>query len=174
MFPHNAKSSREIFMRNNSAGTNAGANSAAASSRDTGGVPHAPGGNIPGLATLPTFAGAFAAQGGPSAGNVFACIMIGNDPALGGVTEIPAHITTISLNLLSVPAGFSATVPFLRYASYASGLVVHAFRRPSRSARLRLSLICAVTSAATLSSSSKTSGVGPEKLADHRWLSVGA
>jgi len=112
IFPLNAKSSREVFMRNNAAGTNAGANSAAASSRDTGGVPHAPGGNIPGLATLPTFAGAFAAQGGPFAGNVFPYIMIGNDPALGGVTEIPTHITTISLNLLSVPAGFSASVPF--------------------------------------------------------------
>ena len=66
---------------------------------------------MPGLATLPTFAGAFAAQGGPFAGKVFPYIMIGNDPALGGVTEIPTHITTISLNLLSVPAGFSASVP---------------------------------------------------------------
>jgi len=111
IFPLNAKSSREVFMRNNAAGTNAGANNAAASSRDTGGVPHAPGGNMPGLATLPTFAGAFAAQGGPFAGKVFPYIMIGNDPALGGVTEIPTHITTISLNLLSVPAGFSASVP---------------------------------------------------------------
>jgi hypothetical protein len=38
--------------------------------------------------------------------------MIGNDPLLGGKTEIPAHITTISLNLLDAPAGFSASVPF--------------------------------------------------------------
>jgi len=112
IFPPNAKSSREVFIRNNAASANAGADSEAASSHDTGGVPHGPGGNIPGLATLPTFAGAFAAQGGPSAGNVFPYIMIGNDPVLGGITEIPAHITTISLNLLSVPAGFSTSVPF--------------------------------------------------------------
>jgi hypothetical protein len=38
--------------------------------------------------------------------------MMGNDPQLGGSTEIPANITTISLNLLDVPMGFSATVPF--------------------------------------------------------------
>jgi hypothetical protein len=38
--------------------------------------------------------------------------MMGNDPQLGGTTEIPANITTISLNLLNVPAGFSASVPF--------------------------------------------------------------
>jgi hypothetical protein len=58
------------------------------------------------------FAGAFAAQGGPSAGSVFPYLMIGNDPVLGGKTEIPAKITTVSLNLLNVPAGFSASVPF--------------------------------------------------------------
>jgi hypothetical protein len=38
--------------------------------------------------------------------------MIGNDPLRGGKTEIPAKITTVSLNLLNVPAGFSASVPF--------------------------------------------------------------
>lgn len=38
--------------------------------------------------------------------------MIGNDPLLGGKTKIPAKITTISLNLLNAPAGFSASVPF--------------------------------------------------------------
>src|SRR5258707_6277411 len=87
IFPPNAKSSREVFMRNNAAGAHAGPNTAAGSN-DTGGVPRGATGNIPGLDTLPTFAGAFAAQGGPSAGNVFPYIMIGNDPALGGKTEI--------------------------------------------------------------------------------------
>src|SRR6266481_6090141 len=49
IFPLNAKSSREVFMRNNAAGASAGANSEAANSHDTGGVPRSSGGNIPGL-----------------------------------------------------------------------------------------------------------------------------
>jgi hypothetical protein len=119
LFPPNATTSREIFTTSNSAAagnaasTNAGRNSAAGNNHNnSGGIPHRPGGNIPGLLTVPTFAGAFAAQGGPSAGRVFPYIMIGNDPLLGGTTEIPANITTVSLNLLDVPAGFSASVPF--------------------------------------------------------------
>jgi hypothetical protein len=119
LFPPNATTSREIFTTSNTvagrnaAGTNAGRNSAAGNNHNNSrGIPHRPGGNIPGLLTVPTFAGAFAAQGGPSAGRVFPYIMIGNDPLLGGTTEIPASITTVSLNLLDVPAGFSASVPF--------------------------------------------------------------
>ncbi len=119
MFPPNAITSREIFTTVNSAAAgnaasaNAGRNSAAGNNHnDFGGIPHRPGGNIPGLLTVPTFAGAFAAQGGPSAGGVFPYIMIGNDPLLGGTTEIPANITTVSLNLLNAPAGFSSSVPF--------------------------------------------------------------
>jgi len=110
VFPPNAATSREVFLRNNNA---TGGNAATAGARhNTGGTPQAPGGNIPGLDTVPTFAGAFAAQGGPSAGNVFPYIMIGNSPAHGGVTDIPARITTVSLNLLHPPAGFNASVPF--------------------------------------------------------------
>jgi hypothetical protein len=119
MFPLNATTSREIFTASNSAAggnaasTKAGPSSAAGNNHnDSGGVPHRPGGNIPGLLTVPTFAGAFAAQGGPSTGRVFPYIMIGNDPLLGGRTRIPTKITTVSLNLLNVPAGFSASVPF--------------------------------------------------------------
>jgi hypothetical protein len=98
---------------NGAASTNAGPNGAASNSANhSGGIPRSTGGNIPGLLTVPTFAGAFAAQGGPSVGSVFPYIMIGNDPLLGGKTEIPAKITTVSLNLLNVPAGFSASVPF--------------------------------------------------------------
>jgi hypothetical protein len=118
-FPLNATTSREVFTTiNNAAGgntasTNAGPSNAAGNNRDdSGGIPHRPGGNIPGLLTVPTFAGAFAAQGGPSVGVVFPYIMMGNDPLLGGTTKIPANITTISLNLLNVPPGFSASVPF--------------------------------------------------------------
>jgi len=114
VFPPNATTSREVFtIGNNAASTNAGPNSAAGKTSNlSGGIPHNPGGNIPGLLTVPTFAGAFAAQGGPSLGSVFPYIMIGNDPLLGHKTEIPAKITTVSLNLLNVPAGFSASVPF--------------------------------------------------------------
>src|SRR5246127_5353142 len=109
VYPANAATSREVFLRSNNA---AGGNATTANARHSTGGPQAPGGNIPGLDTLPTFAGAFAAQGGPSAGNVFPYVMIGNSPALGGVTDIPAQITTVSLNLLNPPAGFSARVPF--------------------------------------------------------------
>ncbi len=104
-FPPNANTSRAVFTRNSNAAAASGRNS-------TGDVPSNPAGNIPGLLTLPTFTGAFAAQGGPSAGNVFPYVMIGNHPLLGGKTEIPAHITTVSLNLLNPPAGFSPSVPF--------------------------------------------------------------
>jgi hypothetical protein len=119
IFPPNATSSSEVFTplnsaaRGNAGGTKAGANLAAENSgNQSGDFLHRPGGNIPGLQTVPTFAGAFAAQGGPSLGRVFPYIMIGNDPQLGGTTEIPANITTVSLNLLNVPACCSASVPF--------------------------------------------------------------
>jgi hypothetical protein len=118
MFPPNATISSQVFTTGssaaagNTASTKAGPNRVAGNSNSSGDFLHRPGGNIPGLLTVPTFAGAFAAQGGPSVGRVFPYIMMGNDPQLGGSTEIPANITTISLNLLNVPAGFSAAVPF--------------------------------------------------------------
>jgi len=114
VFPPNATTSREVFMTGRgAASTTAGPSGAAGNhANHFGDIPRNPGGNIPGLLTVPTFAGAFAAQGGPSVGRVFPYIMIGNDPLLGGKTEIPAKITTVSLNLLNVPAGFSASVPF--------------------------------------------------------------
>jgi hypothetical protein len=118
MFPPNATTSSQVFTAGNraaagnTASTKTGPNSAARNNNQSEDFLHRPGGNIPGLLTVPTFAGAFAAQGGPSAGRVFPYIMMGNDPQLGGRTDIPANITTISLNLLNVPTGFSATVPF--------------------------------------------------------------
>jgi hypothetical protein len=117
MFPPNATISRQVFTAGNNAAAGNTANtkagpSAAGNNNNPGDFLHRPGGNIPGLLTVPTFAGAFAAQGGPSAGRVFPYIMMGNDPQLGGKTEIPANITAVSLNLLNVPTGFSATVPF--------------------------------------------------------------
>jgi hypothetical protein len=114
MFPPNATTSREVFMMGNGAASTASGPSGSAgnNANRSGGIPRNPGGNIPGLLTVPTFAGAFAAQGGPSAGKVFPYIMIGNDPLLGGRTEIPAKITTVSLNLLNVPSCCYASVPF--------------------------------------------------------------
>jgi hypothetical protein len=138
VFPPNAATSRAVFLKNNNA---AGGNTTTAGTRhSTGGTPQAAGGNIPGLDTVPTFAGAFAAQGGPFAGNVFPYIMIGNNPLLGGVTDIPARITTVSLNLLNPPAGFSASVPFsfedrftnspnFEGANYTSGQHIQSTRR---------------------------------------------
>jgi hypothetical protein len=114
VFPPNATTSRAIFMTSSgAASTNAGPNGASGNAGShAAAASENSGGNIPGLLTVPTFAGAFAAQGGPSAGLVFPYIMIGNNPLLGGRTDIPAKITTVSLNLLNVPAGFSPAVPF--------------------------------------------------------------
>ena len=118
MFPPNATISSQVFAAGNNAAagntasTNAGPNNATGNNNHSGDFLHRPGGNVPGLLTVPTFTGAFAAQGGPSLGRVFPYIMIGNDPLLGGTTEIPAKITAVSLNLLSVPTCCSASVPF--------------------------------------------------------------
>lgn len=69
-------------------------------------------GNIAGLATIPTFTGAFAAQGGPSLGNVSPFVMMGNDPLAGGTTNIPTKITEVSLQLLNADGSIFRTVPF--------------------------------------------------------------
>jgi hypothetical protein len=120
-FPANAATSRQIFILRGNAGSNNGAGS---SNSGSGGSHNGPGhyngwghennsgGNIPGLITVPSFAGAFAAEGGPSQGNIYPYIMLGNNPAQGGRTEIPAEITAVSLQLLNVPSGFSANVPY--------------------------------------------------------------
>jgi len=71
-----------------------------------------PGGNIDGLNTLATFNGAFAAQAGPSQGQVFKFTMIGNDPLAGDTTVIPARISEISLQLLNADGSVFQTVPF--------------------------------------------------------------
>ena len=70
------------------------------------------GGNITGLVTIPTFTGAFAAQAGPSLGNVFPFVMMGNDPLTGGETDIPAKITEVSVQLLNADGSIFTTVPF--------------------------------------------------------------
>ncbi len=70
------------------------------------------GGTIDGLDTLATFDGAFAAQAGPSLGNVFRFTMIGNPPLAGGTTLIPSQISEVSLTLLNADGSTLTTVPF--------------------------------------------------------------
>jgi hypothetical protein len=69
-------------------------------------------GTLFGLDTVPTFEGAFAATGGPSAGTVFPYIMIGNDPLVGGTTTIPAKITTVTLRLLKADGSLNKVVSY--------------------------------------------------------------
>lgn len=69
-------------------------------------------GTLFGLDTVATFEGAFAATGGPSVGNVFPYIMIGNDPLIGGTTTIPAKITTVSLQLLNADGSVNKVVSY--------------------------------------------------------------
>jgi hypothetical protein len=69
-------------------------------------------GNIDGLDTLPTFAGAFAAQAGPSLNRIFPFVMIGNHPLAGGTTVIPARVNEVSLQLLNADGTVNLNVPF--------------------------------------------------------------
>ncbi|HZU26160.1 MAG TPA: hypothetical protein VFA04_11595 [Bryobacteraceae bacterium] len=73
-----------------------------------------PGGNIPGLDTVPTFNGVFSAQGGPSsmATPLFPYTIVGNNPAQGGTTTLPARITEVSLVLLNADGSVFTTIPF--------------------------------------------------------------
>jgi hypothetical protein len=111
VFPSNADTSKaswsaDVNGASNSAGTeNAARRDSASTSSPIGGV-------VPGLDTVPTFAGAFAAQAGPSLGNVFPFIMLGNDPRAGGTTRIPAKITAVSLRLLNADGSLNVELPF--------------------------------------------------------------
>jgi len=75
------------------------------------------GGNIAGLQTLPTFVGAFAPGNGPSLGNIFPFVMIGNDPLVGGTTQIPVEMTQVSLQLLNGDGSTFATVPYAPFST---------------------------------------------------------
>src|ERR1051326_3152446 len=70
------------------------------------------GGTIDGLDTIVTFGGAFAAEAGPSTGNVFKFTMVGNHPLAGGTTVIPAKLDEVSLVLLNANGTVLTTVPF--------------------------------------------------------------
>ena len=110
VFPANADTSRD------SSGVGSDAAGAAASENNAGGNRSAnnnnPNGNLSGLVTVPTFVGAFAAEGGPSLGTVFPFIMIGNHPLLGGNTVLPAKITAVSVQLLNADGSVFKTLPY--------------------------------------------------------------
>ena len=128
-FPANAVTSRDALTAGNSLGAASnGSNNGAANGNAAlaaGGwngderFNHVrttpPGGNIDGLDTVASFAGAFAAQAGPNKGGVFRFTMMGQHPLAGDTTIIPARITEVSLNLLNVPTGFDASVPYAPY-----------------------------------------------------------
>jgi hypothetical protein len=107
VFPTGADTSKGSFSVDaNAAGSGAGS----AAVVTTG--PSSIGGVISGLDTVPTFAGAFAGQAGPSLGVVFPFIMVGNDPRVGGTTRIPTKMTAVSLRLLNADGSLLATMPF--------------------------------------------------------------
>lgn len=72
---------------------------------------------IPGLATVATFDGAFAAQAGPSQGRLFRYSMLGNDPIAGGTTTIPTKIDEISWTLLNADGSVFKVVSFNPFES---------------------------------------------------------
>jgi hypothetical protein len=109
IFPSNADTSNGSFSADaNGSGGGAGTADFAAGASRTSPV----GGVITGLNTVPTFAGAFAGQAGPSLGRVFPFIMVGNDPRVGDTTRIPTKITAVSLQLLNADGSIRATMPF--------------------------------------------------------------
>lgn len=118
VFPANADSSSAIFASGNAASSNDAGSGAGASNGanlndwrgDEGFRPDAP--TIDGLDSLPTFSGAFINQAGPSLGRMFSFIMVGNHPAAGGTTVIPAEITTVNLRLLNPNGSLNVVVPF--------------------------------------------------------------
>jgi hypothetical protein len=75
------------------------------------------GGNISGLQTLPTFVGAFAPEAGPSLGNIYPFVMIGNDPLVSGTTTIPVDMTEVTLQLLNGDGTTFATVPYAPFST---------------------------------------------------------
>jgi hypothetical protein len=111
-FPDGVNSSREAFS--SSFDANAAGNSRQSGVQSTSAISHTSpvGGVISGLDTIPTFAGAFAAQAGPSIGTVFPFTIVGNDPHVGRTTRIPAKITAVSLQLLNADGSVNVMVPF--------------------------------------------------------------
>jgi hypothetical protein len=115
-FPPGATSSRAVFSQPSSRTTlhPAAASQARAANREENfaGRNSPGGGTIDGINTVPTFVGAFAAQSGPSQGQIFPFIMMGNHPLAGGSTVIPDKISEVSLILLNADGSLNVKVPF--------------------------------------------------------------
>lgn len=117
-FPANAVSSRAVFASTNNASSNAsgggpGGSAPVQANRwrgDEGNRPDLP--TIDGLDSVATFSGAFINQAGPSLGSFFSFTMMGNTPAAGGRTVIPAEMTTVNLILLNPDGSVNVKVPF--------------------------------------------------------------
>ena len=77
-------------------------------------------GNAFGLQTVPLFAGAFTAAGGPDIGKSFSFIMMGNDPLAGGKTTIPVRVTEVSLQLLNADGSTLLTWPYAPFEDIVS------------------------------------------------------
>jgi hypothetical protein len=111
VLPKGATSTRGIFVNDgNGGGSQNPANKHAGNNSPS----------IRGLDTVPTFVGAFNStapsidffQSSDGFTTTSPYIMIGNDPLLGGTTEIPAKITTVSVQLLNPNGSVFANVPF--------------------------------------------------------------
>lgn len=113
VLPKGVKSTRGIFVNDANSGAGGARNNArlAASSNSP---------SIPGLATAPTFTGAFNSyspsidpfQSSDGYTSTSPYVMLGNIPQLGGTTVIPANLVTISLQLLNPDGSVFANVPF--------------------------------------------------------------
>ncbi|HVH85920.1 MAG TPA: hypothetical protein VM912_04295 [Terriglobales bacterium] len=116
-FPAGADSSAAIFAAGNGASNSAAGgsgpgNASEGRSSSSGEGDRSDVSTIDGLDSLATFSGAFINQAGPSLGKFFPFTMVGNHPALGGTTVIPAPITTVSLRLLNDDGSLNVAVPF--------------------------------------------------------------
>jgi hypothetical protein len=109
IYPGGGRDSSAIFT---SRKTGAGGTGGTIPKNDGDQDDEAKGGNITGLVTVPTFAGAFAAQGSEDTGVVFPYIMVGNHPFRGDTTTIPAKISTVSVQLLNANGSVRMTIPF--------------------------------------------------------------
>jgi len=113
VFPPGATSSRAIFARGDrglskpAAGANDNQARDDSGDRNSAGSKSPPGGTIDGLNTVPTFSGAFFAQG-----TLFSFTMIGSHPLAGGTTVIPDKVSEISLQLLNADGSVNKNMPF--------------------------------------------------------------
>jgi len=110
-FPNGATTSRIIFATDDSANA-AGGSGFSPQSASRRGDRRANLSTIDGMDSLATFSGAFINQAGPSLGVFFPFTFIGNPPAAGGTTNIPAQITTVNLHLLNADGSVRFDVPF--------------------------------------------------------------